>query len=451
MILQHIVECGDEMARMRVRSIRGGGTGSTTSADLKLLATDVQKLITRAKREWEGTVDALGDVVCLLDASTRIVRANRVVERWGLGKVSLAIGRTPHELLHPDCTLSRCPLTSALRRAWKSLKGDELPEFEHHSTDNGAVWHVSLRPLRPSGAASRGRGETLAVLVVSNVSELHRAHLALEWLNSDLETRVQARTRELADANRDLRNEVARREAAEQAQRIALSELARLSEELITAQEHERRRIAIELHDSVGQSLTAVKYSLERAMTMRERPGTGDSQTVLALAIDGVQQAAESIRAIAMNLRPSVLDDMGAASAIAWFCRKFAEVYPTIRVKSGLSAADAAIPDRLGTTVFRSAQELLNNVAKHSGATEVSVDLRRDGALLWLEVRDDGIGFPDNLGDGTRTGGHGIRNLRERAEMTGGQFSIGPASPGGTVARISWRLMKAEAGDGEGP
>lgn len=444
MITEQQLQQGDEMARVRARPARASVIRSATRASAKTIDAKVHQIITRAKREWEGTVDALGDVVCLLDAGSRIVRANRVVERWGLCKVSEAIGRTPHELLHPGCTMSRCTLATRIRRAWKGLYDEKPPEFEHHDADDKTVWSVSLRPLAPETAVAQSLKGTLAVLVVSNVSELYRARDALEKFNATLESRVKTRTRELADANRDLRNEVARREVAERAQRKSLREMARMSEELITAQEHERRRIAVELHDSVGQSLTAVKYTLERAIVMTQKPGSGSAHTVLMLALDGVQQAAESIRTIAMNLRPTILDDMGAASAVAWFCREYSRFYPSMRVKTAILAADGEIPDRLGTTVFRSAQELLNNVAKHAKATEIALELRRDGLQVSLEVCDDGIGLQDSSQEVTRGGGHGIRNLRERAEMSGGQFSIGPATPSGTLARISWPLMSDE-------
>ncbi|MDH4261080.1 MAG: histidine kinase [Gammaproteobacteria bacterium] len=445
MIDEVLLQNGDEMARVRARPAAARGVRSTKKTPAKTLDADVHQIVVRAKREWESTVDALKKVVCLLAPSSRIVRANRVVERWGLCKVGEAIGRTPHELLHPGCGVARCALAAGIRRAWKGICEGEPSEFEHLDTGTKVVWHVAFRPFGPDTVAARSRKAAQAVLVVSDVSELYWARDGLEKFSASLESRVRTRTRELADANRDLRNEVARRETAERAQRMSLNELGRMSEELITAQEHERRRIAVELHDSVGQSLTAVKYSLERVMAMLRQAGVEEAHSVVGLALDGVQQAAGSIRAIAMNLRPTVLDDMGAASAVKWFCRQFAEIYPTFLVSTGVSVSDSAIPDRLETTVFRCAQELLNNVAKHSRATEVSVDLWRDGLQLLLEVRDNGVGMQDSKLDVTRAGGHGIRNLRERAEMTGGQLSIGFASPSGTVARIRWYLMNDEA------
>lgn len=407
-------------------------------------AAQVNDFIVRAKREWEGTVDALDDIVCLVNAGGRIVRANRATEHWGLGPVRDAIGRTPHELLHPECTVARCQLAASIRRHWKEVQGGEQAEFEHRAADRATYWHIALKPLRLDAVNDRQLGEALAVLVVSNVSELRRTRDALEKLNAGLEGRVRDRTRELADANRDLRNEIARRESAERAQRSSLEELARLSEALITAQEHERRRIAAELHDSVGQLLTAVKYSLERAVELLRRPGSGDVQSVLDLAIDGLQQAAESSRAIAMNLRPAILDDMGAASAVSWFCRQFAEFYPSLSLRTVIGVTDKDIPDRLGTAVFRSAQELLNNVAKHASASAVTVELGRDDAAVWIEVRDDGVGMPRRPRSAPPSSGHGIRNLRERAEMTGGKLSIRAAAPTGTTARICWRLMHDE-------
>jgi len=400
-------------------------------------------VVRRAKREWEGTVDALGEIVCLLDADGRVLRANRAIERWGLGDVKQAIGRSAHELLHPGCLAPGCPLARTIASAWNKLNGKPA-EFEHATAESETVWKMALWPLK-EGRDSGGLVGASATLIVSDVSDLYRARAALEKLNSGLESRVRARTRALADVNRDLRNEIARRETAEREQRKSLEELERLSGALITAQENERRRIAVELHDSVGQSLTAVKYSLERVMEMLRRPGAGAPLPVLELALDNVRQTAGNIRAIAMNLRPLVLDDMGATSAVAWFCRNFAEVYPDIHVATELEATDGDIPDRLGTAVFRSTEELMNNVAKHSQATEVCVVLRREASRVVLEVRDNGIGVPEKLRDMTRVSGNGIRNLRERAGMTGGQFTISRARPCGSIAGISWLLMHDEA------
>src|SRR6202022_3742533 len=210
-------------------------------------------------------------------------------------------------------------------------------------------------------------------------------------------SRADLRTRELHDSNRELRNEVARREQAELELRASRNNLALLSEQLIQAQEGERRRIAVELHDSVGQSLSAIKYTLERAIMMVQRPNLGSPESVLTLAVQRIHETADGIRAISMNLRPQMLDNLGAASAASWFCRGFAEIYPMLAVRTEITAKNSEIPTRIATHLYRCVQELLNNVAKHAQAKTVWVLLKREGAALLLEIRDDGIGVPDRV------------------------------------------------------
>jgi len=152
-----------------------------------------------------------------------------------------------------------------------------------------------------------------------------------------------------------------------------------------------------------------------------------------------------------MNLRPPVLDDLGAASAVSWFCREFAQSYPALQLQESVSVSDADVPERLGIAVFRSVQELLNNVAKHAQAHRVMVSLSRRLDRLVLEVNDDGIGLGATAQAAALRSGRGLPNLRERAEMTGGQFTFASGESGsGSHARIEWRLAAAEALKAEG-
>jgi signal transduction histidine kinase len=398
--------------------------------------------IEKAKQEWECTADALTAMVCLLNSDGLVLRANRVVEQWGLGSVSSVVGKHAHAVLHPVCGDPHCAIARGLQDALPTLRGSEPQEFEFYSPANDRTLQFTLRPMRTED-------DVRTVLVVTDVSALRRAQQALENANLNLESRVRLRTRELGDSNRDLRNEVARRERAEDELRASRNNLALLSEQLIQAQEGERRRIAVELHDSVGQSLSAIKYTLERAIIMMQRPDLGSPESVLTLAVQRIHETADGIRAISMNLRPQMLDNLGAASATSWFCRDFAEVYPTLNVRTEISAQNDEIPRGISTHLFRCVQELLNNAAKHAQAKTVWIELRRDGPVLSLEVRDDGVGMTDDAHDPARLHGSGIRNLRERAEMTGGQFSLSSQVGNGTTARIEWLLGGDEpANDG---
>jgi signal transduction histidine kinase len=285
--------------------------------------------------------------------------------------------------------------------------------------------------------------------VATDQSALHRAQDALELLNANLETRVSERTKALADANRDLRGEIIRREQAEVALRASRNELRALSAQLIGAQEGERKRIAVELHDSVGQSLSAVKYTLERGMAMLHNPKFGDPAAVFQLAVQRIQETAEGIRRLSTHLRPRVLDELGAASAVHWFCGDFAEIYPSLSVAIDVTVADSEVPDRLATVVYRCLQELLNNVAKHAKANVVRIELMREDNELVLQVSDDGIGL-DTAPAESRRQGSGLRNLRERAQMTGGRFSITRPPLGGTQAQLRWQLEGEDRGQAVG-
>jgi len=405
----------------------------------------VRAAIARAKFEWECTVDALPDVICLLDAAGRVVRVNRVVERWNLGPIGEALGRDLHQLLHGSCIPAGCPLQSALTAAWGGSPAGAMGEFELRDAVLGRALRVTLRPMTPACVAGAATTECVAVAVVADVSALHLAREALHAINAELEARVRVRTAELHDANRDLQNEIMRREAAEQALRRSRNELAMLSRRQIADQEAERKRIARELHDSVGQQLSAIKYSLER-VEQAPPARSAESQQLVRRAVTSLQDVLEELRGIAMNLRPAVLDDLGAASAVSWFCREFARSYPALEVEGAVSVKDAEVPDRLGTAVFRSVQELLNNVAKHAGARKVVVSLARSAGQLALEVSDDGVGVGAEVPATALRSGRGIHNLRERAEMTGGRFTLSTGESGtGTRARIEWPLASGES------
>ena len=406
----------------------------------------VRVSIARAKFEWETTVDVLSDLICLLDSAGRVTRVNRVVERWNLGSITGVLGRDLHGLLHDECSAESCPLQAALCTAESDARSGEVREFEIRDALLGRALHVTLRPMSSAGETTAGN-DCYAVAIIADVTALHLAREALHAVNAELETRVRVRTDELADANRDLQNEIMRREAAEQALRRSRNELASLSRQQIAAQENERKRIARELHDSVGQQLSAIKYGLERVELAQQARMPESQLQVLRRAVTGLQDVLEELRNIAMNLRPAVLDDLGAASAVSWFCREFAQSYPTLQLQEAVSVRDADVPERLGTAVFRSVQELLNNVAKHAQAHKVMVSLSRAVDRLVLEVNDDGIGLSSGGASVPALGsGRGIHNLRERAEMTGGQFTLSSAESGtGSHARIEWRLAATEA------
>jgi signal transduction histidine kinase len=404
--------------------------------------------IHRAKREWEQTADALPDVVGLIDRRRRVVRISRALERWALGDVRRVIGRDLHDVFHPACTDASCALSGSLDDALTRLDREPLVTFELADVPLERDIVVILNAAPEVDGEMLGTPWRRVAFVMLNVTSLRRVERELTALTRTLERRVEARTEALARANNALRAEVARRREAENSLRASTRELEALSDRLVSAQEAERKRIAQDLHDSLGQGLSAMKYSLERAQVLMRRQEPRAAAEVVESVVQRAQRLIEEVRSIAMNLRPAVLDDLGAVSAVRSLCRDWHSIYEGIALETDIAISDAEIPTLLVTNVYRAVQESLNNVARHAGAQHVRVSMRiADGALV-VAVEDDGTGFAIN-GDVHRLIDRpelrGLRGLRERAERTGGRCQVVSAPGRGTTVQLEWPVVSGRA------
>jgi signal transduction histidine kinase len=400
----------------------------------------VYDVISKAKREWERTVDTLDHLVFLLDRKGDVLRANRAIERWGLCDVGEVRGLSIHSVLHPSCDEPSCRLERLLTCRWKQVRSRGPTSFEIFDEQLNMAMQLTLQPISEPDSDTEPSDSSYGIVVVEDVTESHQTQTKLRQLNDELSVRVRDRTKQLQAMNRDLAEQISKREIAEQQVQASRDELQRLSARLLKTQEAERRRIALELHDSVGQSLGALKYSLERYIALSGNPELGNAEQALDSAVKQLQTAIEDTRSIAMSLRPSLLDDMGAVSAIRWLCRRFAETYVDIHVIADCNLGDQDVPERLVTTVFRIVQEALSNVAKHSQARSVMVALRRYTRTLALEVRDDGVGFDTRSCDLPSGQCLGIVGMRERAALTGGKFALISGPSVSTRVRVEWEV-----------
>jgi len=199
----------------------------------------------------------------------------------------------------------------------------------------------------------------------------------------------------------------------------------RLIEQVMTAQEEERARIARELHDETGQSLTALLVGLRTI----EESTTMAQAAELAQRLRGiVTQTLDAVGRISRGLHPSILDDVGLAAAVTRHVQDFAHLHG-IALDLRIDGLDAEpLPPLVQTTVYRVLQEALTNVARHAGARSVNVRLVRDETMVELRVQDDGTGFEP--GDGRRLG---LRGMRERAALLGGSVEVESQAGVGTV------------------
>jgi len=179
-----------------------------------------------------------------------------------------------------------------------------------------------------------------------------------------------------------------------------------------------------------------VETALEQ---MRDRPDE-PALTPLKALVPLLREASEEVRTIIMNLRPSILDDLGILATVGWFCRQFQTVYSYIRVGQRIEIQEDEVPEPLKIIVFRIMQEAMNNVAKHGEADRIHLFLGRRGNTLELRVEDNGQGFTasEYLTEKSGDRGFGIAGMRERAELSGGEFRIDSAPHQGTAVRTAW-------------
>ena len=219
--------------------------------------------------------------------------------------------------------------------------------------------------------------------------------------------------------------------------------LRSLAKQVLYAQELERKRIASELHDGIGQTLSAIKFYVENSIS-----NLSDATAISAIAefekvVPKLQGAVEEVRRISMALRPSLLDDIGVLATLHWFCRESNTGTPNINFSfNNNNVLEEDISPNLKTEIFRIVQEAANNASKYSQANNVQITTVDDGKLLRLEVLDDGIGF-DYAVIASKQGyaeskGMGLVSMRERVENSNGHFTVNSVPTKGTTIICIW-------------
>ena len=211
--------------------------------------------------------------------------------------------------------------------------------------------------------------------------------------------------------------------------------LASMSRRLLAAQEDERRRIARELHDELGQLLTGAKLNLVSLQGGLALPQSGFDP--LDDTLDLVGRALTTVRELSTELRPAVLDDAGLEEALQWLLDRVSH-RAGFEGRYRSEPLGTGVPPEVETTLFRFAQEALTNVARHAHANNVEITLRRQGSMLYLVVRDDGVGFfvGDARERSLKGGSLGLVGMEERITLAGGDLEIESAPGRGTTLRV---------------
>ncbi|HXD00090.1 MAG TPA: ATP-binding protein [Verrucomicrobiae bacterium] len=299
----------------------------------------------------------------------------------------------------------------------------------------------------PALSLLRERGLDLPFIIVSGTIGEDQAVAAMKsgahdyLLKGKLARLAPAVERELRDAR--VRRE---RQEAEQDLRTSREQLRALAAHLLSVREEERKLIAREIHDELGQSLTGFKMDLAW-IRHRLQPGDGeiDRQPLLdkinemGTLIDG---SANLIRKLCTELRPGILDDLGLVPAVEWQAREF-QKRTGIECALKLEVAELNLDPERSTALFRIFQEILTNVARHAAADRVTADLRRTGDELILEVRDNGKGIEPARLSGEKS--LGLLGMRERALLFGGQVFIEGKKGRGTTVTVTIPMLPSPA------
>jgi PAS domain S-box-containing protein len=347
-----------------------------------------------AHDRYHRTIDSLLDAIVSVDASHRITLFNPAAERMFGIAAKEALGMPLERLVPPRAREMHPHFMADFFGAPDSALG-----MQHNREITGLRSDGTEFPLETSLAHTLVDGEPEVTAVLRDVTERRRAE------------------RELRETNGQLRA---------------------LSSSLQEVREQERTRIAAELHDELGQQLTGLKLELSwiSSRTREGRPPTIDQVDAMRRQLDGT---IASVRRIATELRPRVLDDLSLGDALAWQAGEFAR-RSGLCVDVDLPASDRVTDPATATALFRIAQESLTNIAKHAEASNVRISLEQDGDSLVLRIQDDGVGLARAGG-----GGLGLVSMRERATSLGGRLRASGEAGRGTTIEVVLPLQAMRA------
>jgi signal transduction histidine kinase len=269
---------------------------------------------------------------------------------------------------------------------------------------------------------------------IRDITARYRAEQALANSGKLLEQRVEARTAELLMANRLMKNMLDEGKRAGEMIAKSRERLRNLSGRLQSLLEEERTRISREIHDVLGQTLTAMKMDLSLIRRSLASDGNAGQSAKIHEIERNVNNIIRMVRRIATDMRPGILDELGVAAALEWLVKDF-QKRTGISGKVVLQGVDRMSDTVLSTAIFRIVQEALTNVMRHAAASQVDVSLEKVNNSLILEVRDNGIGITEGRISDSKS--LGLIGMRERVLLLGGEVAISGKPGEGTLVRVT--------------
>ncbi len=369
-------------------------------------------------------MDSVGDGIYGVDRNGKTVFVNPALLRMTGYSEKELIGRNLHYILrHTKSDGSayereECPILMTL------LKGETF----FNITDE-VVWRKdgTKFPVEYTSAPIVEQDKiTGAVIVIRDITERRQAEEEIKRLNKDLEHRVIQRTRQLEAVIRELEDEIFERKRTEEKLRKYTDRLKTLSNRLIEIQEAERKYIARELHEGIGQTLNGLKHVLDMMINTQ----SVENEACLSDIQNAVQDLLTRVKNMSLDLRPFMLDEKGILPALLWHFDRF-KTQTKIKVNFSHEGLNMRFKPEIETAVYRIIQEALMNVARHSCANEVMVLIKADSNNLLINIEDKGIGFDYStvkaLGNSA-----GLKWMHERISLLNGKLLIDSSTGKGT-------------------
>ena len=377
-------------------------------------ATVAEKALRTSEAMKRGILNSLNTRIAVLDGQGVIVAANKAWENFGDTRASqykapATVGTSYFDLLQEAADRGDQLAVRSIKDVRSVINresGFVSIEYERN-VPGGTRWFVArAMPLEDSTDG--------AVVSHEDVTDRMLAHHAL----GDANKRLQA-----------------------------------LSKRVLSVQEEERRGISRELHDDIGQSLTALKIGLHRVA----QRANDDQKELLAECLSIADATLDKLRNLSLELRPPQLDQLGLEDALAWLVNHQRSA-TGLDVECQVVGLAGRLPAELESACYRIAQEALNNATRHARAGQIRIQVELSGRLLKLAIRDDGVGFDMDAArnKAIKTGSLGLISMEERAQLAGGRLKVRTVPGAGTTIQVTFALKNvdnliADASRGQSP
>jgi PAS domain S-box-containing protein len=399
---------------------------------------ELTRQLERQSNVFHTTLSSITDFAYIFDRNGRFIYANQpLLDLWGM-KLEEAVGKNFFDLQYPDDLASR--LQQQIQQVIDTRQGvrDETP-YTSPTGAEGFYEYIFTPVFAADGTVEVVAGSTRDYTERRRVEHaLRDSEAKLQRSHQELERRVEERTAALSEMNAVLQEEVRERRRIE-------AERVELLRRIVFAQEDERRRIAREMHDQLGQQLTVLKLKLDLVKEDCTEHQNLCEQVEVLQAIAGQLDA--DVDHMVWEMRPTALDDLGLQAALSSYVQNWSK-HVSIPVQLHTSGMDKnRLTPEVETALYRIAQEALNNVAKHAEAKNVAVVLERRADQVSLIIEDDGVGFDLQQVLGADDKGLGLIGMRERAALIGGTVEIESQPDEGATVVVRIAAPPPETGE----